>query len=63
MSDRPHRRRRPARVTAAVIVLPVLLALLTGARTVPAAVTWQHLDPVELITTIDLPALQASNRV
>jgi alpha-glucosidase (family GH31 glycosyl hydrolase) len=63
LSDRPRRRRRPARVTAAVIVLPVLLALLTGARTVPAAVTWQHLDPVELITTIDLPALQASNRI
>lgn len=62
MSDRPRRRRRPARVTAAVIVLPVLLALLTGARTVPAAVTWQHLDPVELISTVDVPALQVSSQ-
>jgi alpha-glucosidase (family GH31 glycosyl hydrolase) len=25
--------------------------------------TWQHLNPVELFTTIELPALQASNRV
>ena len=63
MSDRPRRRRRPARVTAAVIVLPVLLALLTGARTVPTAVTWQHLDPVELISTVDVPALQASSQL
>ena len=62
MSDRPRRRRRPARVTAAVIVLPVLLALLTGARTVPAAVPWQHLDPVKLISTVDVPALQASSQ-
>jgi hypothetical protein len=26
-------------------------------------VTWQHLDPVGLVTTINVPALQASNRI
>ncbi|MGH3813156.1 MAG: TIM-barrel domain-containing protein [Pseudonocardiaceae bacterium] len=62
MSDRPRRWRRPARITAAVVVLPVLLGLLTGARTVPTALTWQHLDPVELAATIEVPGVQAPNQ-
>ncbi|MGH4006293.1 MAG: hypothetical protein ACRDSO_19570, partial [Pseudonocardiaceae bacterium] len=63
MSDRPRRRRRFARVTAAVIVLPVLLGLLTGARTVPAVLTWQHLDPVELIAAVGVQASAQSNQL
>ncbi|MGH3962359.1 MAG: TIM-barrel domain-containing protein [Pseudonocardiaceae bacterium] len=62
MSDRPRRRRHPARVATAVITLPVLFGLLTGARTVPATLTWQHLDPVELIAAVGVQAVQASNQ-
>lgn len=34
----------------------MLLGLLSGARTVPAALTWQHLNPVERLAAIDVPA-------
>ncbi|MGH3785756.1 MAG: TIM-barrel domain-containing protein [Pseudonocardiaceae bacterium] len=52
MSDRPRRRCRLARVATAVVVLPVLLGLLTGAQTIPAPLTWQHLDPFKLVAAI-----------
>ncbi len=50
-------------MTAAAVVLPVLLGLLTGARTVPAALTWQHLDPIGLLAAVGGPASNQSNGV
>ncbi len=62
MPDRPRRRRRATRVAAAFVVLPVLLALLTGAGTATVPLTWQHLDPQELFAAIGGQPAAGSNQ-